>query len=62
MFGPLSFEENTLSNFHPKLEQQCLLCNTEFSLATETAVFLKHIFEKHNLIIDDFQSIPRLER
>lgn len=62
MFGPLSFEENSLANFEPKLAEQCLLCNAEFCLATETAVFLKHIFEQHNLIIEDFQSIPRLEQ
>lgn len=58
MFGPLVFE-NVQPKTHSDLngEISCLLCD---KISLEIADFVKHIFEDHNLVIEEVQNIDNL--
>ncbi|XP_018562000.1 zinc finger protein 277 [Anoplophora glabripennis] len=57
MFGPLTFQySHTLES----AKTRCLLCEEVFDLGLSVRSFLKHIFEAHNIVIDDVQNIEKL--
>lgn len=60
MFGPLLFEE---SNFLRDCEMQtkCILCEDTFNLDLSLPVFAAHLFNVHNVIIEDIQNITCLQ-
>nr|CAH7728449.1 unnamed protein product [Callosobruchus chinensis] len=58
MFGPLVFEENKYSQ--PDCATKCLLCEDTFNLKISVPLFLAHIFDVHNIVIEDAESIENL--
>ncbi|KAK9876294.1 hypothetical protein WA026_012591 [Henosepilachna vigintioctopunctata] len=58
IFGPLLFEDK--NSDHLNAEIACLLCDDIFNLNLSLALFLRHIFEVHHVVIEDVQNIPNL--
>lgn len=61
MFGPLLFEATDHPNC-PEIESEvtCLLCDNTFNLVLSFDIFIRHLFEVHNLVIEDVQNITNL--
>lgn len=62
MFGPLTFQESLLEDEELSVETPCLLCEDTFNLNLCFAIFLKHCFEVHNLVIEDVQHIDNIHQ
>ncbi|XP_017778911.1 PREDICTED: zinc finger protein 277 [Nicrophorus vespilloides] len=62
MFGPLNFREFRKENLENSQETGCPLCDDLFNLKICFDIFLKHLFEVHNLVIEDVQNIYNLEK
>lgn len=60
MFGPLLFEESK-SVKNCESATKCLLCEDSFNLDLSLPVFAAHLFNVHDIIIEDIQNIPNLE-
>ncbi|XP_056648254.1 zinc finger protein 277 isoform X2 [Diorhabda sublineata] len=58
-FGPLVFEENRCDLLQ-NVDTRCLLCEDEFNLQISLPMFLAHIFDVHNIVIEDVQNIANL--
>ncbi|KAJ8956399.1 hypothetical protein NQ318_015137 [Aromia moschata] len=52
-FGPFSFEETNKNNFLKNVETKCLLCEDIFNLNLSLPLFLSHIFDVHNVVIEE---------
>lgn len=62
MFGPLTFEEtkDTLVVPDPTVETKCLLCEGTFNLIIGFEIFVQHLFQVHNLVVEEIQNIKDL--
>lgn len=60
MFGPLLFEEESSNNKEEHLETKCILCEDSFNLKVSLSVFAAHLFDVHNIVIEEIQSIQNL--
>lgn len=60
MFGPLLFEESKTAT-NCESQTQCLLCEDSFNLDLSLPVFAAHLFNVHDIIIEDIQNIPNLQ-
>lgn len=60
MFGPLLFDgsENAQNS---NLQTNCILCEDSFNLKLSLPVFAAHLFNVHDVIIEDIQKIPNIE-
>lgn len=56
MFGPLVFN-NIQCDAQNDQETSCLLCEELFNLQTSLPLFLKHIFDVHNIVIESVEDI-----
>lgn len=60
MFGPLTFDETKFNQLDCSTETKCLLCEDIFNLRLSLPLFLGHIFDVHNVVIEDVQNIENL--
>lgn len=60
MFGPLLFEESK-SERNNESQTKCLLCEDTFNLEYSLPVFAAHLFNVHDIIIEEIQNIPNLD-
>lgn len=60
MFGPLLFEQSR-PEYNNDVEAKCILCEDSFNLKFSLPVFAAHLFNVHDLIIEEIQNIPNLE-
>lgn len=60
MFGPLVFADNKNNHSEYLPETKCLLCEDSFNLSLSLPMFLAHIFDVHNVVIEDVQNIAKL--
>lgn len=60
MFGPLLFEENSYNINDDHVETKCILCEDSFNLKISLPVFAAHIFDVHNIIVEEIQAIQNL--
>ncbi|KAJ3651862.1 hypothetical protein Zmor_017869 [Zophobas morio] len=61
MFGPLNFDE--VGTHSPQVtysEVVCLLCDNIFNIPLSFEIFVRHLFEVHNLLIEDVQTMDNL--
>jgi hypothetical protein len=58
MFGPLVFEDANCLDTEP--EVTCVLCDNTFNLVVSFDIFVKHLFEAHQLVIEEVQNINNL--
>lgn len=60
MFGPLLFEESKFVQ-DCNMQTSCLLCDDTFNLSLSLPVFAAHLFNVHDVIIEDIQKISNLQ-
>ncbi|KAJ8953654.1 hypothetical protein NQ314_007261 [Rhamnusium bicolor] len=60
MFGPLTFDETKYNQLVGNTETKCLLCEDIFNLGLSLPLFLSHIFDVHNVVIEGVQNIENL--
>lgn len=60
MFGPLLFEESK-TEYNNDTETKCILCEDSFNLEFSLPLFAAHLFNVHDLIIEEIQNIPNLK-
>ncbi|CAG9770080.1 unnamed protein product [Ceutorhynchus assimilis] len=60
MFGPLTFEDLKYDIQFLDSETKCLLCEDSFNIRLRLDIFLSHIFDVHQCVIEDAQNIKNL--
>ncbi|CAH1117720.1 unnamed protein product [Phaedon cochleariae] len=60
IIGPLVFEESSYNHLQYNAETKCLLCEDSFNLNMSLPVCLTHLFDVHNVVIEDVQNINKL--
>lgn len=60
MFGPLTFEDSKYDVQSLDTETKCILCEDSFNLRLRLDIFLRHIFDVHQCVIEDVQNIKYL--
>lgn len=61
-FGPFLFDAAGSQNDELNVETPCILCDDRFNLKTSFKTFCGHVFEVHNVVIDEVQHIEDLHR
>lgn len=59
MFGPLNFEDEKYCGMN-NTETKCIICEDSFNLSVSLKIFLMHLFDAHNIVIEDVQTIQYL--
>lgn len=60
MFGPLVFQECKYAQ-DIDLQTKCIFCEDMFNLKLSLPVFAAHLFNVHDVIIEDIQNIANLQ-
>lgn len=60
MFGPLLFDRSEIAQNY-NMQTNCILCEDSFNLELSLPVFAAHLFNVHDVIIEDIQKIINLK-
>ncbi|KAJ8980408.1 hypothetical protein NQ317_009403 [Molorchus minor] len=59
-FGPLTFDETPKNKLVQNVETKCILCEDVFNLNLSLPMFLNHLFDAHNTVIEGIYDIENL--